>query len=113
VPRYPVAAGLGELDCIMMTNWLVRIWMRWDVRRIIRDLTSEQRELLRATPESGLILFHHGFGTGLRNGFRHGRYRGLMSYCYSAVKRSDQPMSFDALSSVAIHVIWKALQSGT
>jgi hypothetical protein len=33
-----------------------------------------------------------------------------MSYCHTTVEKSGEPMSFDALSSVAIGEIWKALR---
>jgi hypothetical protein len=84
--------------------------MRRDVRRIIRDLLPDERERLRRMPESELILLHHGFGRGLRNAFRSNRFRGLSAYCHAEVQRSGEPLSFDALSSVAIREIWATLQ---
>ena len=87
--------------------------MRRDVRRIIDELAVEDRERLRATPEGEVTLLHHGFGTSLRNAFRSNRFPGLSAYCHDAVKRSGEPLSFDALSSIAIHEIWATLQEAT
>ena len=96
-----------------MLRSLLNIRMRRDVRRIIDELALEDRERLRVTPESELILLHHGFGTSLRNVFRSNRFPGLSDYCHDAVKRSGEPLSFDALSSIAIREIWATLQKTT
>ena len=96
-----------------MLRSLLKMRMRRDVRQIIDKLPAEDRERLRATPESDLILLHHGLGTSLRNAFRSNRFPGLSAYCHDAVKRSGEPLSFDALSSIAIHEIWATLQEAT
>ena len=95
----------------MLPRWLSTIWMRRDIRRIIDSMGSEQCELLRGTPESDLIRFHRSLGTGLRNGFRNGRFLGLSAHCHAVVRRNGEQMSFDALSGVAIHEVWSALRS--
>jgi hypothetical protein len=87
--------------------------MRQDVNDIISGLSPEDRERLRNTSEEDLILFHHGFGTGLRNGFRSQRYPGLFAFCSELVQQSEEPMSFDALSDVAIREIWSTLRVRT
>ena len=79
--------------------------MRRDIRRIIDGTGSEQRKLLRGTPEPDLIRFHRSLGMGLRNGFRKGRFLGLSAHCYAVVRRNGEQLSFDALSGVAIHMI--------
>ncbi len=84
--------------------------MRQEVDQIIASWSSEDRELFRSTPENDLILFHHGFGTGLRNGFRQNRFPGLFTYCSETLKASGQSMHFDDLSMIAIHEIWSTLQ---
>jgi hypothetical protein len=93
-----------------MLRWLISLWMRRDVRRIIQNLPPDEHERLRTMPESELILLHDGFGRGLRNAFRSNRFRGLSAYCHAQVERSGEPLSFDALSSVAIREIWATLQ---
>jgi hypothetical protein len=92
-----------------MLRWLINLWMRRDVRRIIRGLPADERERLRTMPESELVLLHHGFGRGVRNAFRSNRFRGLSAYCHAEVQRSGEPLSFDALSSVAIREVWATL----
>jgi hypothetical protein len=84
--------------------------MRQDVDEIISSWSAEDRERFRTTPEKDLILFHHGFGTGLRNAFRQNRFPGLSAYCHQGVEASGEPLSFDSLSSIAIREIWSTLQ---
>ena len=97
----------------MPARWLFGFWMRRDVRHILRRLSVEDREQLRITPEDGLIRFHRGFSMGLRNAFRRGRYRGLQWHCCRTIEASGEPLSFDALSSAAIHELWQKLQPRT
>ena len=85
--------------------------MEHDIRQIIDSLTPEQRESLRTTPEADLIRFHRTLGRGLRNSFRSGRFLGLSAHCHAAVRDSGEPLSFDALSSVAVREVWRSLQS--
>jgi hypothetical protein len=84
---------------------------RRDIRRILRMMTPEDREAFRAVPETELIRFHHEFGRFLRNGFRGGQFPWLCMHCRSVVENSDEPMSFDALSTVALREIWRELQN--
>jgi hypothetical protein len=84
--------------------------MRQEVDEIIASCSAEDRERFRSTPEKDLILLHHGFGTGLRNGFRQNRFPGLFTFCHETLKQSGEPMSFDALSEIAIREIWSTLQ---
>ena len=84
--------------------------MHDDIRRLIRDLTPESRELLRATTNTDLVRFHRGYGRYLRNSFRAGRFPALLAHCHQTVTQSGQTMSFDALSSVALLEVWQALQ---
>jgi hypothetical protein len=91
---------LSSLDDMVPSTVITR--MRKDVEEIIRELSEENRERLRRTSEDDLILFHHGFGTGLRNALRQNRFPGLSAYCHDVVKRSGESLSFDAISTVAI-----------
>lgn len=87
--------------------------VRQEIRGILQMMTPEDRAALRAVPESEIISFHHGLGRFLRNGFRGNQFPWLGALCHNAVKESGGPMSFDALSSVAIREIWRELQEGT
>jgi hypothetical protein len=84
--------------------------MRQEVAEIIASWSKEDRERFRSTPEKDLILFHHGLGMGLRNGFRQNRFHGLFTFCHKTLKQSGKPTSFDALSEIAIREIWSTLQ---
>ena len=94
----------------MFMQWLFELLVRYDIWRILRMMTPEDREALRTVTEWELIHFHHTFGMFLRNAFRGGQFPGLSLRCRKLVDASDEPMSFDALSSVAIREIWKTLQ---
>ena len=85
--------------------------MRSDVEQILGAMQPEERERLRAMSQDDLILLHRGFGMGLRNAFRANRFPGLSAYCHAAVEESGEPLSFDALSSVAVREIWSILQN--
>ncbi|QIF05477.1 hypothetical protein G5S37_29590 [Roseimicrobium sp. ORNL1] len=91
-------------------RWLLDLLVRYDIWRILRMMTPEDRETLRAIPETELIFCHHSFGMFLRNAFRGGQFPGLCLRCRKLVEASDEPMSHDALSSVAIREIWKTLR---
>ena len=94
----------------MLARWLHRLRLRRDVRRILRELPSEDRERLRTTPARELIGLHFGFGMGLRNAFRQGQFSALHRHCRRVVESSGTPLSFDALSSAAVRELWRSLQ---
>jgi hypothetical protein len=87
--------------------------MQCDVGEIIAGLPVEDRERLRAMPENELILLHHDFGMGLRNALRQNRFPALFAHSRRLVQESSEPLSFDAISSIAIREIWTALQKST
>jgi hypothetical protein len=93
----------------MFMRWLFEILVRFDIWRILRTMPAEDRETLRAMTETELIRCHHTFGRYLRNGFRGGKLPWLCLRCRKLVDSSDEPMSHDALSSVAIREIWRTL----
>ena len=72
--------------------------------RILRGLSDEDRAWVASTSESDLILFHHGWGTGIRNSFGLcGRNTALLSDCGSA------DMHADDASGVIIQAVWNKL----
>lgn len=97
----------------MFRRWLFEKLRQREIRRLLRQMTPEDRAAMRALAEWELIQFHHGLGRFLRNGFRGNQFPWLMGFCSSAVEKSGEPMSFDALSSVAIREIWRELQGKT
>jgi hypothetical protein len=94
----------------IISDRITAFLMRPDVRAIIKTLSVGDRKLVRDTPKDRLIRFHRGWGMGLRNAFRAGRYRWLALYGNGVIEKSGEQLSFDALSSVAIDLIWEKLQ---
>ena len=73
------------------------------VRRIIDDMGDAGRKMVRDTKKEKLILFRHGWGTGIRNEF--GLWRGntnLLADCHA-----EHP---DDASMVIIEAVWQRLQ---
>lgn len=83
------------------------------VDRILQGMSDEEKHLVRATPRDDLILFHHGWGAGIRNSF--GLWNGnraLMRSC--AMARGGGPGSSimypDDASLVIMEAVWERLQ---
>jgi hypothetical protein len=73
------------------------------VTRLISGMSDEDKARVRDTKKEDLILFHHGWGTGIRNEF--GLWRGntnLMADCHTEVP--------DDASMVIIQAVWQRLQ---
>ena len=73
------------------------------VERLIQEMDEPDKTMIRNTKKEDLIMFHHGWGTGIRNEF--GLWRGntnLLADCH--VKHPD-----DA-SMVIIEAVWQTLQ---
>ena len=73
------------------------------VTNILAEMKDADRARIRDTKKEDLILFHHGWGTGIRNEF--GLWRGntnLMAACHA-----DHP---DDASMVIIEAVWQRLQ---
>jgi hypothetical protein len=73
------------------------------VTRLLAGLSADDKARVRATPAEDLILFHHGWGTGIRNAF--GLWRGnraLLEAC-----GGGHP---DDASMVIIRSVWERLQ---
>jgi hypothetical protein len=73
------------------------------VAKILDGMKDQDRALVRATPRDGLIRFHHGWGTGIRNTFGlWGGNRALLDAC-----GGGHP---DDASMVIIEAVWERLQ---
>ncbi|MBY0461171.1 MAG: hypothetical protein K2V38_27935 [Gemmataceae bacterium] len=74
------------------------------VVHLLSVLSDESKARVRGTLERDLILFHHGWGTGIRNDLGlWGRNPELLASCGS-------PHPDDA-SMVIIRAVWRALQN--
>jgi len=83
-----------------------------EVSREIGEITQLMepgfRKRVRDLAEQRLFELHHGYGTWLRNQFRRGQYPHLFRYCHTRI--GSEPLSFDALSGVAIYEIWRQVR---
>jgi len=73
------------------------------VTNILGSMSEEDKQKVRATKREDLIRYHHGWGTGIRNGL--GLWRGnrqLLADC-----NAQHP---DDASMVIIDAVWERLQ---
>nr|WP_315467407.1 DUF6794 domain-containing protein [uncultured Undibacterium sp.] len=72
---------------------------------LLSTMSAESKETVRKTKKDALILFHHGWGTGIRN--HYGLWRGNNALIEDACGKPCHP---DDASMVIIGAVWKALQ---
>jgi len=84
-------------------NWPTTV--QATVADILGSLSDEDKATLRKTKKDDLILFHHGWGTGIRN--HYGLWRGNDKLIESACGKGCHP---DDASMVIIEAVWSALQ---
>lgn len=73
------------------------------VDRILAGMDDENKTRVRQTPREKLILFHHGWGTGIRNSF--GLWGGNAALLESCGEKHP-----DSASMVIINAVWARLQ---
>ena len=73
---------------------------------LLEDLSEGEKETLRTTPENQLMLFHHGFGTYIRNEMIRGghKLRKSMAERWGRFVQDD-----DDASGVLIKAVWNRL----
>lgn len=84
-------------------NWPTSV--QATVEDILKLLSDEDKATLRETRKDDLIMFHHGWGTGIRN--HYGLWRGNDKLIESACGKGCHP---DDASMVIIEAVWSALQ---
>lgn len=84
-------------------NWPTSV--QETVADILKSLSDEDKATLRKTRKDDLIMFHHGWGTGIRN--HYGLWRGNDKLIESACGKGCHP---DDASMVIIEAVWLALQ---
>lgn len=84
-------------------NWPASV--QATVADILKSLSDEDKATLRKTRKDDLIMFHHGWGTGIRN--HYGLWRGNDKLIESACGKGCHP---DDASMVIIEAVWLALQ---
>jgi hypothetical protein len=75
------------------------------IRDIIVRMSAEDKERVRTTKKQDLILFHLGWGVGIRN--HYGLWRGNERLILSACGRPCHP---DDASMIIIEAVWQELQ---
>jgi hypothetical protein len=75
------------------------------VRDIVARLPAPDKERVKTTKKEDLILFHHGWGTGIRN--HYGLWRGNAKLIASACGGPCHP---DDASMLIIEAVWQELQ---
>jgi len=75
------------------------------VARLTSQMSAEAKRYVVTRPEEDLILFHHGWGTGIRNEF--GLWRGNTELLASCGSTNMHP---DSASSVIIKATWMKLR---
>jgi hypothetical protein len=74
------------------------------VKDILSRMSEKDKELVRSTKSGDLIMFHHGWGTGIRNYY--GLWRGNQKLIVSACGMPCQP---DDASMIIIRAVWQEL----
>lgn len=79
------------------------------VDHILAGMPEEDKQTVRSTPKADLIMFHHGWGTGIRNGLDlWGGNAALLQSC--AEVSGSAFMDADEASGVIIEAVWRRLQ---
>ena len=76
------------------------------VKDILSRMSEEDKNMIRKTKGGDLIMFHHGWGTGISKYY--GLWRGNQKLIESACGRSCHP---DDASMVIIRAVWRELKS--
>jgi hypothetical protein len=80
-----------------------------DIEALIQLLSPEDRQSIREMTQRDFIRLHHGYGTWLRNQFRHNKFSDLFRFC--SARTTPDTRSFDTISGIAVGEIWRHLRS--
>ena len=79
------------------------------VADLVARLDSDSKARLRATPKDDLIMYHHGWGTGIRNGYRLWSNEALLRSCAERAGYEDGSIHPDSASGLIIEAVWEAV----
>ena len=96
-------ARAAEKDLLGPDEWPTTV--SDTVADILRTMPEAEKRQIRQTRKDDLILFHHGWGTGIRN--QYGLWRGNGALIFSACGKPCHP---DDASMVIIEAVWEELQ---
>lgn len=90
-------------ETLTSDNWPTTV--KATVMDLLSKMPDENKETIRKTRKDDLIMFHHGWGTGIRN--HYGLWRGNHALVEDACGEGCNP---DDASMVIIEAVWEALQ---
>jgi len=96
-------ASSQEEEPLRPDNWPSTV--QATVSDLLASLPADDKAKVRATKKADLIMYHHGWGTGIRN--HYGLWRGNEKLIESACGKGCHP---DDASMVIIEAVWSALQ---
>jgi hypothetical protein len=80
------------------------------VQHIVAKLSADDKKRLRGNKKEDLIQYHHGWGTGIRNGLGlWGKNSELLADCSLKLYGKKQQIHPDSASMVIIEEIWAYL----
>ena len=79
------------------------------VAAIVARLDADSKARLRATPKDDLIIYHHGWGTGIRNEYRLWSNQALLASCAEKAGYTDPDIHPDSASMLIIEAVWEAV----
>ncbi len=80
------------------------------VGRILAEMPEEWKERVRSMPRADLVVFHFGWGTGIRKAF--GLWGGNTALMRSCAEESGYSyLDADWASMVIIEAVWKRLRT--
>ncbi|NIX78020.1 DUF6794 domain-containing protein [Microvirga terricola] len=102
---FPACPSSAEeaLTPLQQGNWPTKLEAVVD--DLVSRLSAENKEILRKTKKDRLILFHHGWGTGIRNHYE--LWRGNAELIKAACGAPCHP---DDASMKIIEAVWAKLQ---
>ena len=98
-----------EATSIQVTESHSDISVRQEIDKLVDMLKPGDRKFISGLSAGELGRLHHGYGTWLRNQFRQNQYPNLFRFCSAKVPAGS--LSFDAISAVAIRLLWRRSRS--
>jgi hypothetical protein len=80
------------------------------VADVLAKLEDQSKERLRGTSKNDLIMFHHGWGTGIRNHYKLWSNRVLLQSCAERAGYGDF-IHPDSASMLIIKAVWEAVNA--
>jgi len=108
-------ATIREMGTERMTDQEASSGVDWPstvesaVERLLSGLSEQDKATIASTPESELLRFHHGWGTGIRNDF--GLWRGNQDLRRSCVELGGPGSGHpDGASAVIVKAVWNRIK---